>query len=122
MIVRNTKQGYATLHFKDGVKSVVYKIMAGETVNIPTLNSVDQVVNKFLFKHGHLAVVEASKIAPAPKAPKKETSEVAKAKEQTEEYIADVNKDGVVDEKDLSIVQKAKSAKKTKTKKSSKKD
>jgi len=115
MIVRNTKQGYATLHFKDGVRSVVYKILAGETVDIPTLNSVDQVVNKFLFKHGHL--VEASIAAPAPEAPKKVISEVEKAKEQTEEYIADVNKDGVIDEKDSEIIKEASSAKSKKTKK-----
>jgi len=94
MKVRNTRQGYATLHFKDGVRSVVYKIKAGEVVNIPTLNSVDQVVNKFLFAHGHLVEVKTSQSASNPEKTEntesvKKPSTVQKAKKQTAEYIAD---------------------------------
>jgi hypothetical protein len=127
MIVRNVKKGYATLHFKDGVKSRIFKIQGGETVTIPELRNVSQVVNKFLFNHGHLVEVTNSQPAPQPEpTPKKKAtkraSKVEKAKEQTENYIADINQDGKVDEEDLSIVHKAYSAEKKKKQKSSKKD
>ena len=121
MKIKNNKKNVVVLRFSSGGKVKTQKIKSGELIEIPLLKGVEQVVNKFLFKNGNLSVMASpeSVIIPDKKetAPKKadlitkenypKKSKIEEAIESADDFVAgDVNKNGVVDGKDLSIVHK----------------
>jgi hypothetical protein len=131
MKIKNNRKNFVALQLNDGFRKVIQKLKPSETVDLPFLKDMKQVVNKFLFTNGNLSVVKPTEIAPkveSPKAKKTTTknktskkSKVEKAIAKADEFITgDVNNDGVVDGEDLSIVHKAYSKANKKNKKEEK--
>lgn len=58
MRIRNKKNGMNVLAYRDGASIVKEAIPAGATVDIPGLNSIGQVVNKFDFNRGWFEIIE----------------------------------------------------------------
>lgn len=84
MIVRNKKNGYNVLAFKEGARNVHVPIKAGEIINIPALVEFEQVVNKQDFGYrGWFEIITENKKMPAIE--NKETN-LEKAKKEVEEY------------------------------------
>ena len=123
MKIKNNRKNVLVLRFSDGGKVKIQKIKAGQLIEIPSLKNERQIVNKFLLRNKFLSIVTDPIVAEEAVLEVKviTKSKIEKAIEKADEFIAgDVNKDGVVDGKDLSIVHKAYSkakTKKTKTKK-----
>lgn len=120
MKIKNNRKNFVVLQFSDGRKKRIQKIKPSEIIDIPYLRDMKQVVNKFLFTNGNLSVVTESVVAPKEEKPKakksaskkaaktSKKSKVEEAIESADNFLAgDVNKDGVVDGEDLSIVHKA---------------
>ena len=118
MKIKNNKKNVVVLRFSSGGKVRIQRIKAGELIEIPLLKGVKQVVNKFLFKNGNLSVVaspeaviipEKKEIAPKNAdvitkggSPKK--SKIEEAIESADDFVSgDVNKNDIVDVKDLSV-------------------
>ena len=118
MKIKNNRKNFVVLQFNDGHRKVIQKLKPSEIIDIPKLSDMKQIVNKFLFTSGNLSVVKSTEIAlkvDKPKAKKTTTKKKVSKKSKVEKAIAkaddfiegDVNKDGVVDGEDLSIVHKA---------------
>lgn len=140
MKIKNNRKNFVSLQYKVGLKKNVYKFKPAEVAVIPGIIDMKQILNKFLFKNGSLSVVisndiaikevakvekEVAKKATTKKATGKKSSKKSKVEEAIESadnfLSGDVNKDGVVDGEDLSIVHKAYSkANKSKNKKEEK--
>ena len=98
MKIKNNRKNFVVLQYKIGVRKESAKLKPSETINLPLVKDMSQILNKFLFNSGQLSVVadEVSKpeaAKPKAKAKKDSSSEKsekkAKAKKETKKSIVD---------------------------------
>ena len=121
MKVKNNRNNFVKLHFKDGTRDERWNIGPKETVSIANLHGLNQVVNKFLFTSKNLEFLLEDVKVIVEKKPE-EIKEI-KAKETTKKKDKTSKKDSKLAEIDKKVKDyenselKSADSKKNKTKK-----